>query len=50
MSIVAARLGLPPSFTVHDVVFDEWFQWRIGLDHVRVEPGVRREHVDRVEV
>ena len=50
LAIVAARLGLPLSFTVHDVVFDECFRWRIGPNYFRVEPCVRRERVDRGEV
>ena len=46
---VPAALGVPPSFTVHDLLSDERFQWRIGGNYVRLEPGVRQAHVARVE-
>jgi hypothetical protein len=47
---VPAQLGLPLSFTVHDVAFDERLHWRIGPNYIRLEPCVRRAHVNRVEV
>jgi starch synthase (maltosyl-transferring) len=50
LAIVPASLGLPPSFTVHDLLSDEYFQWRIGPNYVRLEPGVRQAHVNRVEL
>ena len=46
---VPAHLGLPPSFSVHDLLSDEHFPWRIGANFVRLEPGVRQAHVTRVE-
>jgi starch synthase (maltosyl-transferring) len=46
---IPASLGLPPSFTAHDLLSDERFQWRIGPNYVRLEPGVRQAHVVRVE-
>jgi starch synthase (maltosyl-transferring) len=46
---VPASLGLPPSFTAHDLLSDERFGWRIGPNYVRLEPGVRQAHVIRVE-
>jgi starch synthase (maltosyl-transferring) len=49
LAIVPARLGLAPTFTVKDVLTDERFQWRIGPNYVRLEPGVRQAHVLRVE-
>jgi starch synthase (maltosyl-transferring) len=49
LTIVPARLGLAPTFTVKDVLTDERFQWRIGPNYVRLEPGVRQAHVLRVE-
>jgi starch synthase (maltosyl-transferring) len=49
LAIVPAQLGLPPVFTVRDVLCDERFQWRIGPNYVRLEPGVRQAHVLRVE-
>ncbi len=49
LAIVPASLGLPPAFTVHDMLTDERFQWRIGPNYVRLEPGVRQAHLARVE-
>ncbi len=50
VAVVPASLGLPPSFTVHDLLSDERFQWRIGPNYVRLAPGVRQAHVTRVEL
>jgi starch synthase (maltosyl-transferring) len=50
LAIVPANLGLPPSFTAHDLLTDERYQWRIGPNYVRFEPGVRQAHVMRVEI
>ena len=50
LAIVPANLGLPPSFTAHDLLTDERYQWRIGANYVRLEPGVRQAHVVRVEI
>jgi starch synthase (maltosyl-transferring) len=47
--IVPYELGLPPTFSVHDLLTDEHFQWRMGRNYVRLEPGVRQAHVARVE-
>jgi starch synthase (maltosyl-transferring) len=49
LAVVPAQLGLPPVFDVHDVLSDEFFQWRIGRNYVRLEPGMRQAHVGRVE-
>ena len=49
VTTVPAGLGLAPSFTAHDLLSDERFQWRIGPNYVRLEPGVRQAHVIRVE-
>jgi starch synthase (maltosyl-transferring) len=46
---IPASLGLPPSFTAHDLLTNEHYQWRIGPNYVRLEPGVRQAHVLRVE-
>jgi starch synthase (maltosyl-transferring) len=45
LAIIPASLGLPPSFTARDLLTDEYFQWRIGPNYVRLEPGVRQAHV-----
>jgi starch synthase (maltosyl-transferring) len=49
LAVVPAMLGLPPSFTVHDQLSDERFQWRIGPNYVRLTPGERQAHLTRVE-
>jgi starch synthase (maltosyl-transferring) len=46
---VPASLGLPPSFTVHDQLSDERYQWRIGQNFVALAPGWRQAHVLKVE-
>jgi hypothetical protein len=48
-SSTSAELGLPPVFTVHDLLTDEHFQWRIGPNYVRLEPGHRQAHICAVE-
>jgi starch synthase (maltosyl-transferring) len=50
LAIVPANLGLPPSFTAHDLLTGDRFVWRIGPNYVRLEPGVRQAHVVRVEI
>jgi starch synthase (maltosyl-transferring) len=49
LTIIPAQLGLPPVFTVHDLLSDERFIWRIGPNYVRLEPGVRQAHLLAVE-
>jgi starch synthase (maltosyl-transferring) len=49
VAVVPASLGLPPVFAVHDVLSGEHYQWRIGPNYIRLEPGVRQAHVNRVE-
>jgi starch synthase (maltosyl-transferring) len=49
VTTIPASLGLPPSFTGHDLLSDERFQWRIGPNYVRLEPGLRQAHLIRVE-
>ena len=43
------ELGLPPSFTVRDLLSGERFEWRLGRNYVRLEPGIRPAHVFAVE-
>jgi starch synthase (maltosyl-transferring) len=50
LAIVPANLGLPPSFTAHDLLTDERYLWRIGANYIRFEPGIRQAHVLRVEI
>jgi starch synthase (maltosyl-transferring) len=50
LAIVPANLGLPPTFTAHDLLTDERYLWRIGANFIRLEPGVRQAHLVRVEI
>ncbi len=47
-ALIPAALGLAPSFTVRDLLTNESYLWRIGHNFVRLEPGVRQAHVNRV--
>jgi starch synthase (maltosyl-transferring) len=49
LTIVPAHLAVPPSFTGRDLLTGEQFNWRIGPNYVRLEPGVRQAHLIRVE-
>jgi starch synthase (maltosyl-transferring) len=49
VATIPAGLGLPPSFTVHDLLSGERYQWRIGPNFVGLAPGVRQAHVLKVE-
>jgi starch synthase (maltosyl-transferring) len=44
-----ASLGLPPTFTVHDLLSGERYRWHIGHNFVRLAPGWRMAHVMTVE-
>jgi len=39
VAVIPAALGLPPAFTVRDLLRDEDYAWRIGRNYVRLEPG-----------
>jgi starch synthase (maltosyl-transferring) len=47
LAVIPANLGLPPVFTVHDLLAGGGFQWRIGPNYVRLDPG--KSHLARVE-
>jgi starch synthase (maltosyl-transferring) len=47
--VIPASLGLPPTFTVHDQLADERYQWRIGHNYVALAPGYRQAHVLKVQ-
>jgi starch synthase (maltosyl-transferring) len=49
LAAIPASLGLPPTFTVRDVLSGDRFQWRIGPNYVGLSPEVRQAHVLRVE-
>ena len=42
---IPASLGLPPAFGVEDLITGDFFDWRIGGNYVRLEPG--QSHVAR---
>jgi len=50
LAVVPARLGLPPSFTVQDLLslHSNLYQWRIGQNYVRLGPG--KSHLLRVQL
>ncbi|HSC48766.1 MAG TPA: alpha-1,4-glucan--maltose-1-phosphate maltosyltransferase [Gaiellaceae bacterium] len=39
VTVIPAALGLPPAFTVRDLLADDDHAWRIGRNYVRLEPG-----------
>ncbi len=47
--VVPADLGLPPSFSAHDLLSDETWTWRLGRNYVRLVPFDAAAHVLRVE-
>jgi starch synthase (maltosyl-transferring) len=49
LTIMPAHLAVPLSFGVRDLLTNEHFNWRIGPNYVRLEPGVRQAHVLRIE-
>jgi starch synthase (maltosyl-transferring) len=49
LCVVPYELGLPPAFSVVDLLSGERFDWRIGRNYVRLDPAVRAGHVLRLE-
>jgi starch synthase (maltosyl-transferring) len=49
VAVIPASLGLAPTFTVQDLLSDERYQWRIGPNYVRLQPGIRQAHVLRID-
>ena len=45
VTIVPYELGLPPAFTVEDLLSGESFDWRLGRNYVRLDPHFRVGHV-----
>ena len=39
LAIVPASLGLPPSFTVQDLLSEESYAWHMGRNYVMLAPG-----------
>ena len=48
VTTVPASLGLPPAFSVRDLLSGEAHGWRIGRNYVGLGPG--KSHVLRVEL
>ncbi len=49
LCVVPYELGLPPAFSLTDLLSGEHFDWRIGRNYVRLDPAARAGHVFRVE-
>jgi len=49
LAILGPGLGVPPSFTAHDLLSGEQYAWRLGRNYVRLDPGFRQAHVIAVE-
>ncbi len=47
--LIPEALGTPPSFTAHDLLSGESYQWRIGSNFVRLAPGWRQAHILEVQ-
>ena len=45
---VPYELGVPPAFTVEDLLDGSVYQWRLGGNYVRMDPAERAGHVLRV--
>ena len=48
VALMPAHLGLPPVFTVEDLLTGDHFDWRIGENYLRLDPRGRQTHVLRV--
>jgi starch synthase (maltosyl-transferring) len=47
--VIPEALGTPPSFTAHDLLSGESYQWRIGPNFVRLAPRWRQAHIIEVQ-
>jgi starch synthase (maltosyl-transferring) len=45
---IPALLGLPPVFAVEDLLTGDHYDWRIGSNYVRLDPGGSQTHIFRV--
>ena len=48
IALVPAHLGLPPVFTVEDLLTGDHFDWRIGENYLRLDPSGQQAHILRV--
>jgi starch synthase (maltosyl-transferring) len=49
IALIPAQLGLPPVFTVEDLLTGDHYDWRIGANYLRLDPASRQTHIFRVE-
>jgi starch synthase (maltosyl-transferring) len=49
IALIPAQLGLPPVFTVEDLLTGDHYDWRIGANYLRLDPAGRQTHIMRVE-
>jgi starch synthase (maltosyl-transferring) len=47
--LIPAQLGLAPVFPVNDLLTGDHYDWRIGSNYVRLDPGSTQAHIFRVE-
>jgi starch synthase (maltosyl-transferring) len=45
VTIIPADSGLPPAFTLTDLLSGESFDWRLGRNYVRLDPARRVAHI-----
>ncbi|MGI8803449.1 MAG: alpha-1,4-glucan--maltose-1-phosphate maltosyltransferase [Solirubrobacteraceae bacterium] len=48
VTVVPVESGLPPAFTVVDLLSGESFDWRLGRNYVRLDPSRRVAHIFEV--
>jgi starch synthase (maltosyl-transferring) len=48
VAVIPAHLGLPPVFTVEDLLTGDHHDWRIGENYLRLDPAGQQTHVLRV--
>jgi starch synthase (maltosyl-transferring) len=48
VAVIPAHLGLPPVFTVEDLLTGDHHDWRIGENYLRLDPAGQQTHLLRV--
>jgi starch synthase (maltosyl-transferring) len=48
VAVIPAQLGLPPVFTVEDLMTGDHHDWRIGENYVRLDPAGQQAQIFRV--
>jgi starch synthase (maltosyl-transferring) len=48
-ALIPAHLGLPPVFSVQDLLTGDHYDWRIGTNYLRLDPSGPQAHIFRVE-